>query len=68
LEFRQRAIELARWKVKPIVATPRDRGIRESCLRTWLAQADRDEGRREGPTSEERTELVALRRDKRRWR
>lgn len=65
-EFRQRAVELARSGVKPIAATAKDLGISESCLRNWLAQADRDEGKREGLTSEERKELAALRRDKRR--
>jgi transposase-like protein len=65
-EFRQRAVELARLKAKPIAATAKDLGISESCLRNWLAQADRDEGKREGLTSQERKELVALRREKRR--
>lgn len=65
-EFRQRAIELARSKVKPIAALAKDLQISESCLRNWLAQADRDEGRREGLTSDERKELAALRREKRR--
>lgn len=50
-EFRQRAVELARLKDKLIAATAKDLGISESCLRNWLAQADRDEGRREGLTS-----------------
>ena len=31
-----------------------------------MAQADREEGKREGVTSQERRELAALRRDKRR--
>ena len=65
-EFRQRAIELARSKVKPIAELAKDLQISESCLRNWVAQADRDEGRREGLTSDERKELTALRREKRR--
>jgi transposase len=44
----------------------KDLGISESCLRNWLACADVDEGRKQGLTSDERIELVALRRDKRR--
>jgi transposase-like protein len=55
-EFRARAIELARSGIKPIAATAKDLGISESCLRNWLAQADRDAGLREGVTSDERRE------------
>ena len=41
-----------------------DLGISESCLRNWMAQADRDEGRRsDGLTTAEREELVRLRRE-----
>jgi transposase-like protein len=65
-EFRQRAVELARQKDQPIAQLAKSLGISESCLRYWLAQADRDEGKREGLPSEERSELAALRRDKRR--
>ncbi|MEV6495306.1 transposase, partial [Actinoplanes sp. NPDC051633] len=38
-EFRQRAVELARLRDKPIREIARDLGISESCLRNWLAQA-----------------------------
>ncbi len=65
-EFRQRAVELARLREQPIAQIAKGLGISESCLRNWLAQADRDEGRREGLTSEERKELAALRKEKRR--
>jgi transposase len=65
-EFRQRAVDLARRKDQPIAQLAKGLGISESCLRNWLAQADRDEGKREGLTSQERRELAALRRDKRR--
>jgi transposase-like protein len=65
-EFRQRAIELARSRTKPIREIAKDLSISESCLRNWLAQADTDAGNREGLTSDERKELAALRREKRR--
>jgi len=64
-EFRRRAIELARERAKPIAQIAADIGISESCLRTWLRQADVDEGGREGLTTEERVELVRLRRENR---
>lgn len=65
-EFRRRAIELARLREKPLSQIAADLGISESCLRNWLAQADIDEGRREGLTTDERVELAQLRREKRR--
>jgi transposase-like protein len=43
VEFRQRAVELARSGDKPVAALARDLGISESCLRSWIAQADADE-------------------------
>ena len=61
-EFRRRAVELARLREKPIAQIAADLGISESCLRRWMARADVDEGRREGVTSDERAELVRLRR------
>jgi transposase len=64
-EFRRRAVELARLREKPIAQLAKDLGIAESGLRRWMAQADIDEGRREGLTSDERRELVELRRQKR---
>jgi transposase len=65
LEFRARAIELARERAKPLGVIARDLGVSESCLRGWVAQADIDQGRREGLTSDERAELVKLRRENR---
>jgi len=61
-EFRQRAVELARLREKPVAKIANDLGIAESCLRNWMKQADIDEGRRGGLTTDERAELVALRR------
>ncbi|MBM0229166.1 hypothetical protein DKT69_01735 [Micromonospora sicca] len=65
-EFRQRAVELARLRNKPIREIAKDLGISESCLRNSLAQADTDDGTREGLSSDERKELAALRKEKRR--
>jgi transposase len=61
-EFRQRAVGLARLREKPVAQIATDLGISDSCLRNWMAQADIDEGRREGLSSREREELVELRR------
>ena len=61
-EFRRRAVELARLREKPIARIAADPGIAGSCLHRWLRQADVDEGHREGLTSDERVELVRLRR------
>ena len=65
VEFRQRAVELARMRDKPIARIAEDLGISESCLRNWMVQSDINDGRREGLTTDERAELVKLRRDKR---
>jgi len=64
-EFRRRAVELARLREKPIAQIAKDLGIAESGLRRWMAQADIDEGKREGLSSDERKELVELRRQRR---
>lgn len=64
-EFRQRAVELARQREKPLRQLATDLGISGQTLHSWLKQADIDEGRREGLTTEERAELVRLRRSNR---
>jgi transposase-like protein len=61
-EFRQRAVELARLREKPVAEIARELGISDSCLRNWMAQADVDDGRKPGLMSDEKAELVALRR------
>ena len=61
-EFRHRAVELGRLREKPITHLAADLGISDATLHAWLKQADIDEGRREGLTTEERAELVRLRR------
>ena len=62
-EFRQRAVELARLRDKPVAEIAKDLGISDSCLRAWMARADVDEGRRDGVSSREREELIELRRE-----
>ena len=64
-EFRQRAVELARLREKPVAQIAEDLGISDSCLRNWMVKADVDAGRREGLSSRERDELVELRRETR---
>ena len=64
-EFRARAVELARERAKPIAVLAKDLGISDSCLRNWMAQAEIENGTREGLTKAEREELVRLRRENR---
>ncbi len=61
-EFRRRAVDLARSGQQSVAKVASDLGISESCLRRWVAQDDVDAGRREGVSSDERRELVELRR------
>ncbi len=63
-EFREDVIRVARSRepgvrIKDIAA---DFGISESCLQNWLTQADRDDGIRSGPTSDDQAETRELRR------
>jgi transposase-like protein len=58
-EFREDVIRVARnrepgVRIKDVAA---DFGISESCLQNWLTQADRDDGIRSGPTTDEQVEL-----------
>jgi len=64
-EFRQRAVELARLREKPVKQLAADLGISDQTLHNWMNQADIDAGRREGLTTEERGELARLRRENR---
>lgn len=62
-EFRRRAIDLARQPGASVARVAKDLGISESGLRRWMSQDDIDAGRKEGLSSDERAELVRLRRE-----
>lgn len=61
IEFRQRAVELARKCDKPVAQLAKDLGISESCLRSWMSQADTDDNGGAKLTSAEKKELAELR-------
>jgi len=65
LEFKRRAVELVKEGRVPVAQVAKDLGVSESGLRRWMAQADVDEGRRDGVSSSEKQELVRLRRENR---
>ena len=65
-EFKQRAVELARRREKPIAQIAKELGVAESGLRRWMDQADVDDGAKPGLSSAERKELAELRRENRR--
>lgn len=64
VEFRLRAVQLARTGDKPVAAVAKDLRISESCLRNWLARADADDagGSVDRLTGAEKKELAELRR------
>jgi transposase len=66
LEFRQRAVELYRSSGRPLGQIARELGMSETGLRNWVVRVEIDTGQRDGLSSEERRELVELRRDNRR--
>ena len=52
-EFRRRAVDLVRESDESVVAISRRLGISVSGLRRWVAQAEIDEGRSVGVSTEE---------------
>jgi transposase len=64
-EFKAHTVELLRTSGKSVGEICRDLDLTETAVRRWLAQADVDEGRRDGLTTAERDELARLRRENR---
>jgi transposase len=62
-EFRARAVELAQTSQVPPRQIARDLGIDRDTLKRWLRQAEIDAGRRQGATTDEKAELLRLRRE-----
>jgi transposase len=66
--FRERMVELVRAGRSP-ESLAREFEPSNQAIRTWVRQADRDQGRRrDGLTTDERTELAQLRRENARLR
>ena len=64
-EFKAHTVELVRTSGKSVIEVCRDLDLTETAVRRWIAQADIDEGRRDGLTTAEREELSRLRRENR---
>ena len=64
-EFKAHTVELLRTSGKSVGEVCRDLDLTETAVRRWIAQADIDEGRRDGLTTSERDELSRLRRENR---
>jgi transposase len=63
LEYRQRIIDLVRAGRSP-ESIAREFEPTAQCIRNWIRQADRDDGRRgDGLTTDERAELQRLKRE-----
>jgi transposase len=63
--FRAEAVQLVRGGGRSLTQAAKDLGVHHETLRAWVKQADIDGGRRDGLTTEERTELARLRRENR---
>lgn len=64
-EFRAEAVRLHRMSGRPLAETAREIGVSDWTLSRWVRQAEIDEGKAEGLTTEEREELSRLRRENR---
>ena len=65
-EFKAEIVELCRRGDRSIGQVARDFDLTETNVRSWVRQAEIDQGERPGLTSAEREELTRLRRENRR--
>lgn len=65
-EFKDDAVRVARSKKFTLDEIAHDFQISAASVKRWVAQADIDDGLKDGLTNAEQTEIVQLRRDKRR--
>ena len=61
-EFRAEAVRLYRMSGQTLAATARELNISTKALSSWVQQAEIDEGKAQGLTTEEKKELRYLRR------
>ena len=64
-EFKAEIVELCRRGDRNIGQVAKDFDLTETNVRTWVKQAEIDQGERPGLTTEERDELTKLRRENR---
>lgn len=65
-EFTRNVVAVARRGDLAVLEVAMDLGVAEETVRRWMRQADIDGGIKDGMTSSEESELVRLRREKRR--
>jgi transposase len=65
-EFKRDVVTVARRGDLTVTEVAADFNVSAESVRRWMRQADIDDGVRDGLTSSEQSEIVQLRRDKRR--
>ena len=65
-EFKAEIVECCQRGDRSIGQVARDFDLTETAVRAWVHQSEIDQGERAGLTSEERAELIRLRRENRR--